>query len=184
MVSESGTSVASSEAEDEQKEGEENEGGAAQQGSSATNEQSSPSSPTEMKTYLLSDVSRHASESDCWTVINGKIYDITWWGERLSKSIEGVTVGGSGSFLKFCHETGLQAHNLDYCETVTKDSHDCFGCVGLKHAEYSILNKRYSKDEYFSLKKKIIEHMYLMPYKDTRGIVQQWILNVFPVEAH
>ncbi|MCP6719892.1 MAG: hypothetical protein KJI72_01015 [Patescibacteria group bacterium] len=39
------------------------------------------------------------------------------------------------------------------------NSHNIFGCVGLKSAEYCILNKQYSKDEYESLKSKIIEYM-------------------------
>ena len=41
----------------------------------------------------------------------------------------------------------------------TKNCQNCFGCVALKHGEYSILNKQYSKEEYFKLKEKIIEKM-------------------------
>ena len=36
---------------------------------------------------------------------------------------------------------------------------DCFGCVGLKHKQYCILNKQYTKEEYEELVPKIIEHM-------------------------
>lgn len=37
---------------------------------------------------------------------------------------------------------------------------DCFGCDGLHSKEkYCIFNKKYSKDEYFKLRDKIIEHM-------------------------
>ena len=35
----------------------------------------------------------------------------------------------------------------------------CFGCVGLKKKKYCILNKQYSKEEYESLKNKIIQDM-------------------------
>lgn len=35
----------------------------------------------------------------------------------------------------------------------------CFGCVGLKKKKYCILNKQYSKEEYESLKEKIISDM-------------------------
>jgi len=38
-------------------------------------------------------------------------------------------------------------------------SHHLFGCVGLRHSEYCILNKQYSKDEYETLVPKIMEHM-------------------------
>lgn len=36
---------------------------------------------------------------------------------------------------------------------------NCFGCCGLKHKSYSILNKEYSKDAYFALLRRIISHM-------------------------
>lgn len=38
-------------------------------------------------------------------------------------------------------------------------NHDLFGCVGLKHKDYCILNKKYSKEEYEKLREKIVEHM-------------------------
>ncbi len=34
-----------------------------------------------------------------------------------------------------------------------------FGCVGLKHGAYSVLNKRYSENDYSALVKKIVNHM-------------------------
>jgi len=36
---------------------------------------------------------------------------------------------------------------------------DCFGCVGLRHKKYCILNRQYSKQEYENLKAEIIKHM-------------------------
>lgn len=44
---------------------------------------------------------------------------------------------------------------LDHCLSCQ----DCFGCSGLKHQKYCILNKQYSKEEYEALRAKIIEHM-------------------------
>lgn len=38
-------------------------------------------------------------------------------------------------------------------------SESCFGCVGLKHKKYCILNKQYSEKEYKELMPKTIEHM-------------------------
>lgn len=35
----------------------------------------------------------------------------------------------------------------------------CFGCIGLKKGSYSILNKKYSREEYEKLKGEIIKHM-------------------------
>lgn len=52
---------------------------------------------------------------------------------------------GDGSDLTYC----------DFC----MNSHDCFGCIGLNHGEYCILNKKYSKEEYEELVPRIISHM-------------------------
>ena len=45
-----------------------------------------------------------------------------------------------------------------YCD-LTNNSSDCFGCIGLKRNKYCILNKQYSKEEYFELRDRLIEHM-------------------------
>lgn len=46
-----------------------------------------------------------------------------------------------------------------YYSELCSDSHDLLGCVGLKKAEYCILNKQYSREAYRELKDKIVEHM-------------------------
>jgi len=50
---------------------------------------------------------------------------------------------------------GRYSEYLDICDEVEY----CFGCVGLRKKKYCILNKQYSKEEYESLKNKIIEDM-------------------------
>ena len=45
-----------------------------------------------------------------------------------------------------------------YCDMCFSSS-DCFGCFGVRQKGFCILNKQYTKDEYFKLKDKIIEHM-------------------------
>jgi len=44
---------------------------------------------------------------------------------------------------------------IDHCVSCQ----DCFGCSGLRKAQYCIFNKQYTKDEYEQLRTKIIEHM-------------------------
>lgn len=39
------------------------------------------------------------------------------------------------------------------------NSHNLFGCVGLKQNDYCVFNKQYSKEQYEELVAKIIEHM-------------------------
>lgn len=56
-----------------------------------------------------------------------------------------------------------------------------FGCVGIKNGSYSILNKRYTKEEYMALLPKIIEHMNAMPYVDSQGRVYKFG-EFFPAE--
>lgn len=53
---------------------------------------------------------------------------------------------------------------LFYCDSVEYSdnmhhSNDCFGCIGLNKAQYCILNKQYSKEEYELLRDKIITEM-------------------------
>ncbi|MEI7511461.1 MAG: hypothetical protein WCJ84_04865 [Candidatus Peregrinibacteria bacterium] len=52
---------------------------------------------------------------------------------------------GWSSFLEYC----------DFC----MNSQSCFGCISLNKQKYCILNKQYSKEDYFALRAKIIEHM-------------------------
>ncbi len=50
------------------------------------------------------------------------------------------------------------AQDTFYCHMV-QNSHDLFGCSNLKRNEYCILNKQYSKEEYFALRERVVEHM-------------------------
>ncbi len=56
------------------------------------------------------------------------------------------------SLIWFCHD-------LFYCQDCFNGVHDCFGCTGLTHAEYCILNKSYSREEYGKLCRKLVSHM-------------------------
>lgn len=58
------------------------------------------------------------------------------------------------AFLNFCKECS----DCYYCDTV-RPAKNCFGCTGLRHKEYCILNKQYTKEEYEKLVPKIVEHM-------------------------
>ncbi len=63
----------------------------------------------------------------------------------------------------FCHRSNFLLngeHNSDcyYC-TNCYNLKNCFGCDGLRHKKYCILNKQYSKEEYEELLPKIIEYM-------------------------
>lgn len=92
-------------------------------------------------------------------------YDLSVGGE-ISESYEGITCDNSNKNL-----FGIYSwKNQDIAYT-----HHChsskylFACAGLRTAEYSILNKQYTKEEYEKLKEKIIAQMDAMPYVDARG---------------
>jgi len=51
---------------------------------------------------------------------------------------------------------------------------NCFACLGLRNKKYCIFNKQYTKDEYFDLREKIINHMNNNPYVDKRGNVYRY----------
>lgn len=47
---------------------------------------------------------------------------------------------------------------VTYCNSCFS-SNNLFACIGINKGEYMIFNKKYSKEEYFELKERIIEHM-------------------------
>jgi len=74
---------------------------------------------------------------------------------ELSYEVQGVEIPHRCIAVRSCFNTITDSCYCDMCFGVR----ECFGCFGLKHNEFCILNKQYSKEEYFKLKEKIIEHM-------------------------
>lgn len=74
---------------------------------------------------------------------------------ELAYEIQGVYAPNKTIVARSCFNTITDSCYCDMCFS----AQDCFGCFGLKQKQYCIFNKQYSKDEYFILKEKIIEHM-------------------------
>jgi hypothetical protein len=68
------------------------------------------------------------------------------------------TIGCSGIYNCLCCDSCWEDSDLKYCQ-LCFTSKNCFGCISLKHKEYCILNKQYSKDEYEKLSGEIIDKM-------------------------
>ncbi len=83
--------------------------------------------------------------------------------EKSYQVVSGITL--NNAIASYCVWHGYNISYSDTCE----NSHDIFGCVGLRKKEYCILNKEYSKEEYEKIVPKIIEHMKNMPYRDPDG---------------
>lgn len=62
-------------------------------------------------------------------------------------------------YMFFCND-------MRYCDSCQTCKH-CFGCIGLRHKDYCILNKQYSKVEYEELVPRIIDHMKKTPYVES-----------------
>ena len=82
-------------------------------------------------------------------------YDLTPAG-KSSQCYEGLTPDHDYQVLFSIYS--LKSQELSYVENCHSSKH-LFGCSAIRHGEYCILNKQYSKDEYFELRDKIIEHM-------------------------
>jgi cytochrome b involved in lipid metabolism len=55
------------------------------------------------QTYTLADVSKHNNKADCWTTINGGVYNVTAW---ISKH-----PGGAQAIIGLCGIDGSDAFN-------------------------------------------------------------------------
>ena len=99
-------------------------------------------------------------------------YDYFCWGDNARLIYEGTVVGSGVSQLKFCF-SAWECRNLEYCIN-SINSHDLFGCSGLQHKQYCILNKQYSKEEYFKMIGKIKKNMDDMPYIDKKERVYKY----------
>ena len=92
-------------------------------------------------------------------------YDLTMSG-GVSESYE--TVVGDHSQLNFFGLFSVKSQDIKYTQHCHNCKH-CFGCVGLRNANYCIFNKQYAKEEYEKLVPEIIKQMNTMPYIDHIG---------------
>jgi len=114
----------------------------------------------------------------CNNVENGKnlfiindskdVMDFTYWGKGSELIYDSTSIGIQCSNVKFSNESWNQLVNSEYCHNCLSSS-DIFGCVGLRNKKYCILNKQYSKDEYFEMVEKIKKHMNDVPFIDNVG---------------
>lgn len=82
--------------------------------------------------------------------------------------------------IKFIIEGKPSLDTVEYSD-LCQSSSNLFSCIGLKNKQYCILNKQYTKEEYFELVDKIKQHMSDMPYIDSKGRVYKYG-EFFPYE--
>ncbi len=82
-------------------------------------------------------------------------YICGWPAELIYDSMSACLSAYQQAFCNFCWSGSSELLYCDHCFSCK----DCFGCVGLRHKQYCILNKQYTKEEYETLVPKIIEKM-------------------------
>lgn len=80
--------------------------------------------------------------------------------------------GAGGSNIYF-GSVVYYSNNIEYSFNCYNCSF-CFACLGLRKKSYCIFNKQYTKDEYFKLREKIINHMNNIPYINKQGIIYKY----------
>ena len=101
------------------------------------------------------------SSEDCKNCFASKksrdCFDIIGFGYNSELLLECVATGYSYRVIGSMNiENGSE---LEYCFSLMKSNKNCFGCDSLRNAEYSILNKQYTKEEYEKLREKIIAEL-------------------------
>lgn len=67
------------------------------------NESVGTASITVTKLYRMSDVVMHDKDGDCWSAVNGKVYDLTPWPAKHP--------GGDKAIFSICGKDGSEAFN-------------------------------------------------------------------------
>jgi hypothetical protein len=110
---------------------------------------------------------------------NADCYDVDQFWLRISRMYESITIWVDCNNVKFC----WNSYNLVNCEYVYNwfSCSDCFACVWLKNAQYCIFNKQYTRENYFELKQKIMDHI-KTTYIDGNGKYAIEFWEFFPAE--
>jgi hypothetical protein len=91
--------------------------------------------------------------------------DYSGWGNNAELIYEATVVGENSNSVFFSGECWPDCLDLQYCLWNIGCKNN-FGCAKLKYKKYCILNKQYTKEEYETLREKIITDMKTNPYID------------------
>lgn len=92
-----------------------------------------------------------------WDVMRYKNSMDSYSGGRDSELIYETTAVAASYNVNFCLRV-TESRNVSYSH-FCRSSKNLFGCIGLNHKEFCILNKQYSEQEYYNLLEKIIGKM-------------------------
>ncbi len=95
--------------------------------------------------------------------------DSTLIGCQSELLYETSVCGWGGVNFRFCAECWDGGRELEYSMFCGRLAANLLGCVGILKQQYCILNKQYTKEEFFILRDKILKHMDEMPFIDKKG---------------
>ncbi len=102
---------------------------------------------------------------DCKYVYNArntkKVYDMMVFGQEQGAEFccDNLEIGDGVKNIYYSDQIWSACYNIYYSKLCMQNSHDLFGCVGLRKDSYCILNKQYSEIDYKNLFPKIVEQM-------------------------
>lgn len=124
---------------------------------------------------------------ECWTMFEAKdSFNTDYVGHGSSLNFNNLST--DTAYRTWCSYFTITSSDIEYSE-LTNFSKNLFGCIGVRHQEYCILNKKYSKEEFTALRGKIIEHMKKDGERTARArseLINQWgrffpkALSTFP----
>jgi len=95
-------------------------------------------------------------------------YDFSGWGNGVEMCVDTIDCGEGINNVNYCFAGIKNLQNVEYSLFIA-NCKNCFGCINLRNKEYCILNKQYTKEEYFKLREKIISNLEKNPYIDKKG---------------
>lgn len=85
--------------------------------------------------------------------------DVDGWGDNTALAYNSAMVSLGAQHVIGSYYVAFDSHDVYHSAFCWQGCSNLFGCADLRHKEYCILNKQYSKEEYLELVPKIIEHM-------------------------
>ncbi len=120
------------------------------------------------QSYSISDGENIKYSQMLETPASKDCYDYTDWGQNAELMYEVGHAGENVNNIKFTNNA-WQTYNVE-CTDTAFFSDNLFGCVFVRKKSYCILNKQYTKEEYFPMVEKIKKQMNEMPYVDKQGM--------------
>ena len=126
------------------------------------------------KSYLVREGEDLAYVQYCQAPSIRDSMDVLVGGKNAELIYESSICGWDSAQTRFCWECWDGGIDFEYSMFCGKRSNHVFGSISVRSGEYIILNKRYSKEEFFKLRDEIRKHMDEMPYIDKQGRIYKY----------